>query len=57
MFMIEIGGTRILYTGDFTLEEDRHLCGAEIPPPEHAPDVVIVESTYGVWVTRNAPLT
>ena len=46
MFMIEIAGLRILYTGDFSREEDRHLVQAEIPPVR--PDVLISESTYGV---------
>lgn len=48
MFSIEIAGVRVLYTGDFSCEEDRHLCSAEIPPLR--PDVVIMEATYG---TRN----
>jgi cleavage and polyadenylation specificity factor subunit 3 len=48
MFFIEIGGRTILYTGDYSMEEDRHLMAAEVP---HAsPDVLIVESTYGVQV-------
>lgn len=46
MFLIEIAGLRILYTGDFSREEDRHLVQAEIPPVR--PDVLICESTYGV---------
>jgi cleavage and polyadenylation specificity factor subunit 3 len=46
MFMIEIAGLRILYTGDYSREEDRHLVQAEIPPIK--PDVLICESTYGV---------
>lgn len=37
---------QILYTGDYSRQEDRHLCAAEIPPVR--PDVLIVESTYGV---------
>ncbi|CAG0915986.1 unnamed protein product [Notodromas monacha] len=45
MFMIEIAGVKILYTGDFSREEDRHLCAAEIPAVK--PDVLITESTYG----------
>ncbi|EST07447.1 RNA-metabolising metallo-beta-lactamase [Kalmanozyma brasiliensis GHG001] len=45
MFLIEIAGLRILYTGDFSREEDRHLVQAEIPPVK--PDVLICESTYG----------
>ncbi len=48
MFMIEIGGTHILYTGDYSMQDDRHLMAAEIP--EISPDVLIVESTYGVQV-------
>ncbi|KAF9501739.1 Metallo-hydrolase/oxidoreductase [Pleurotus eryngii] len=46
MYLIDIAGLRILYTGDYSREEDRHLVKAEIPPVR--PDVLIVESTYGV---------
>ncbi|KAF8588696.1 Metallo-hydrolase/oxidoreductase [Ramaria rubella] len=46
MFMIDIAGLKILYTGDYSREEDRHLVKAEVPPLR--PDVLIVESTYGV---------
>ncbi|KAL9934817.1 hypothetical protein V8E36_006592 [Tilletia maclaganii] len=46
MFLIEIAGLRILYTGDYSREEDRHLVQAEVPPIK--PDVLICESTYGV---------
>ena len=46
MFMIEIAGLKILYTGDYSREEDRHLVIAEIPPVK--PDVMICESTFGV---------
>lgn len=45
MFMIEIAGVKILYTGDFSREEDRHLMSAEIPKLK--PDVLIIEATYG----------
>jgi cleavage and polyadenylation specificity factor subunit 3 len=48
MFMIEIAGVRILYTGDFSRQEDRHLMEAELP--EMGCDVLIVESTYGVQI-------
>eukprot|EP01112_Ceratiomyxa_fruticulosa_P019714 TRINITY_DN6513_c0_g1_i2.p1 TRINITY_DN6513_c0_g1~~TRINITY_DN6513_c0_g1_i2.p1 ORF type:complete len:794 (-),score=177.10 TRINITY_DN6513_c0_g1_i2:48-2429(-) len=48
MFMVEIAGVRILYTGDFSRQEDRHLMAAEIPNMNV--DVLIVESTYGVQV-------
>ncbi|KAG8744464.1 endoribonuclease ysh1 [Ceratobasidium sp. 414] len=46
MFLIDIAGLHILYTGDYSREEDRHLVRAELPPLR--PDVLIVESTYGV---------
>ena len=45
MFYIEIGGVRLLYTGDYSMEEDRHLVPAEVPSLE--PHVLIMESTYG----------
>ena len=46
MYVVEIAGIRVLYTGDFSCEIDRHLPSAEIvPAPIH---VLIVESTYGV---------
>jgi len=45
MFMIEIGGARLLYTGDYSLEEDRHLVPAEVP--REAPHVLVMEATYG----------
>lgn len=46
MFFLDIAGLKILYTGDYSREEDRHLVKAELPPIR--PDVLIVESTYGV---------
>ncbi|KAG9510159.1 Cleavage and polyadenylation specificity factor subunit 3, partial [Fragariocoptes setiger] len=48
MFMIEIAGVKILYTGDFSRQEDRHLMSAEIP--QIKPDVLITEATYGTHV-------
>ena len=46
MFYVDIGGLRVLYTGDYSRTPDRHLPGADLPPiPPH---VVIVEATYGV---------
>ena len=39
MFMIEIAGVKIFYTGDFSCEEDRHLMAAEVPSV--SPDVLI----------------
>ena len=46
MFLIEIAGVRILYTGDYSRVPDRHLLAAELPPV--SPDILIVESTYGI---------
>ncbi|KPM11221.1 cleavage and polyadenylation specificity factor subunit 3-like protein [Sarcoptes scabiei] len=48
MFMIEIAGVKILYTGDFSRQEDRHLMSAEIPAIK--PDILIIESTYGTHI-------
>jgi hypothetical protein len=48
MFMLEIAGVHVLYTGDYSMEDDRHLMAAEVP--SISPDVLIVESTYGVQV-------
>ena len=42
MFMIEIAGVKVLYTGDFSRSEDRHLMAAEIP--SISPDVLITVS-------------
>src|SRR5216684_1013238 len=36
----------LLYTGDYSCEEDRHLIKAKIPPVHL--DVLLVKSTYGV---------
>mmetsp|Transcript_56 Transcript_56/g.178 ORF Transcript_56/g.178 Transcript_56/m.178 type:complete len:612 (-) Transcript_56:1110-2945(-) len=46
MFQVEIAGFKTLYTGDYSRKPDRHLPGAETP--QAPPDVLIVESTYGV---------
>ncbi|KAH1014849.1 cleavage and polyadenylation specificity factor 73 [Dendroctonus ponderosae] len=51
MFMLEIAGVKILYTGDFSRQEDRHLMAAEIPTIR--PDVLITESTYGTHIHEN----
>ncbi|CCG84330.1 protein of unknown function [Taphrina deformans PYCC 5710] len=45
MYFIEIAGVKILFTGDYSREEDRHLNVAEVPPER--PDILITESTYG----------
>ncbi|XP_005109022.1 cleavage and polyadenylation specificity factor subunit 3 [Aplysia californica] len=51
MFMIEIAGVKILYTGDYSRQEDRHLMCAETPSVH--PDIVIIESTYGTHIHEN----
>ncbi|KAJ7672856.1 beta-lactamase-like protein [Mycena rosella] len=53
MFLIDIAGLKILYTGDYSREEDRHLVKAELPPIR--PDVLIVESTFGVQSLEGRP--
>ena len=53
MYVVEIDGVRVLYTGDFSCELDRHLPAAEIvPAPIHA---LVVESTYGVQTHEPRP--
>ena len=47
MFTIEIDGVRVLYTGDYSMEEDRHLIPGRLPSGD-PPDVLIIESTFGV---------
>lgn len=47
MFLISIAGLNILFTGDFSREEDRHLIPAEVPRGVKI-DVMICESTFGI---------
>lgn len=47
MFLIEIAGLKILFTGDYSREEDRHLISASVPDNVKI-DVLITESTYGI---------
>ena len=42
MFMLEIAGVKVLYTGDYSCVEDRHLMSAEVP--SISPDVLITVS-------------
>lgn len=48
MYFLKLGGRSILYTGDYSMEDDRHLMAAEIP--NENPDLLVVEATYGVQV-------
>ncbi|QPG76261.1 hypothetical protein FOA43_003647 [Brettanomyces nanus] len=45
MFLVEMGGLKYLFTGDYSREEDRHLSSAEVP--NVTPDMLICESTFG----------
>jgi cleavage and polyadenylation specificity factor subunit 3 len=47
MFLIEIAGLKILFTGDYSREDDRHLVSATIPAHVKV-DVLITESTFGI---------
>ncbi|KAK0183512.1 hypothetical protein PV327_001549 [Microctonus hyperodae] len=51
MFMIEIAGVNVSYTGDFHRQEGKHLMAAEIPNVH--PDVLITESTHGIEILEN----
>jgi cleavage and polyadenylation specificity factor subunit 3 len=48
MTLLDIDGIKILYTGDYSREEDRHLRAAEFPTADV--DILIVESTYGIKI-------
>ena len=47
MFLVSIAGLNILFTGDYSLEVDRHLIPAEVPAGVKI-DVLITESTFGI---------
>ena len=47
MYLIEIAGLKILFTGDYSRETDRHLIPATIPPGLKV-DCLITESTFGI---------
>lgn len=47
MFLICIAGLNILFTGDYSRENDRHLIPAKVPRNVKV-DVLITESTYGI---------
>lgn len=47
MYVIEIAGLNILFTGDYSREHDRHLIPASAPKGVKI-DVLITESTFGV---------
>ncbi len=45
MYLIDVDGYTVVYTGDYNTLTDRHLSGAYIP--KIFPDVFITETTYG----------
>ena len=45
MFLIDVNGNRVAYTGDCNTIIDRHLSGAYMPKIH--PDVLMIETTYG----------
>ncbi|KAK2751107.1 endoribonuclease ysh1 [Myotisia sp. PD_48] len=47
MFLVSIADLNILFTGDYSREEDRHLISAEVPRGIKI-DVMITESTFGI---------
>ncbi|KKY28684.1 putative cleavage and polyadenylation specifity 73 kda [Phaeomoniella chlamydospora] len=52
MFLINIAGLNIFFTGDYSREPDRHLVSAAVPQNVGKIDVLISESTFGI---SNAP--
>lgn len=50
MFLINIAGLNIFFTGDYSTEQDRHLVSAVPPSPEKVGqiDLLITESTFGI---------
>ncbi|KAK3644399.1 endoribonuclease ysh1 [Elasticomyces elasticus] len=47
MYLIEIAGLNILFTGDYSRETDRHLIPASVPQGVKI-DLLITESTFGI---------
>ena len=52
MFLINIAGLNLFFTGDYSREPDRHLVAATVPQNVGKIDVMITESTFGI---SNAP--
>lgn len=47
MYLIEIAGLNVLFTGDYSRENDRHLIPAQVPRNIKV-DCLITESTFGI---------
>ena len=52
MFLINIAGLNVFFTGDYSRELDRHLISAAVPKDVGQIDLLITESTFGI---SNAP--
>jgi cleavage and polyadenylation specificity factor subunit 3 len=54
MFLVNIAGLNVFFTGDYSREQDRHLVAAQVPDVSRTGkiDVLITESTFGI---SNAP--
>ena len=50
MFLINIAGLNIFFTGDYSTEQDRHLVAAAVPVQKKVGkiDLLITESTFGI---------
>ena len=48
MYLIEIAGLKVLFTGDYSRETDRHLIPASVPGSVGKIDCLITESTFGI---------
>ena len=48
MYLIEIAGLKVLFTGDYSRENDRHLIPASVPKNVGKIDCLITESTFGI---------
>lgn len=51
MFLIEYKGVKVVYTGDFHSNADRHLGAAWIDKVK--PDLLISECTYGTVIRES----
>ena len=51
-YLIEIAGVKILYTGDYSREEDRILPIAEVPSSK--PDIMITGEHLTIWLSERA---
>ena len=55
MFLVEIGGMKALYTGDYSRLADRHLSAADLPDSQ--PDIGQPRPLFKVAPTISVPHT